>query len=179
MAIPKAALEDLTLKPLSAAESLVAQGAQIMRIENDSMLAVAVQRPRDEQKVITGALKELELVPEEAAKAFYEIPYQETLPDGEKRTVKVSGPSIKAAMALARRVSFGHIAPSHALEPPNYEALARAIERTRGAKYVYLHRKAITKPLARELESFFADRGLESVHEADLPPLPGAGTERI
>jgi len=82
-------------------------------------------------------------------------------------------------VALARRVSFGHIAPSHALEPPNYEALARAIERTRGAKYVYLHRKAITKPLARELESFFADRGLESVHEADLPPLPGAGTERI
>ena len=82
-------------------------------------------------------------------------------------------------VALARRVSFGHMAPSHALEPPSYEALERAVARTEGAKYVYLHRKAIPKPLVRELESFFADCGLESVHEADLPPLPETGAERI
>lgn len=71
-------------------------------------------------------------------------------------------------VALAREVSFGHIVPSYALDPPNWEAIGRAIERTRGARYAYLHRKAIRKPLAREIEAFVRDRGLEPVREADL-----------
>lgn len=82
---------------------LVAQGAAIIRIENETMMQVAVQRPRDEQAVVTGALRELDLVPEEAGKAFYSIPYKERQPDGTVKIVKIEGPSIKAAMALGRR----------------------------------------------------------------------------
>lgn len=82
-------------------------------------------------------------------------------------------------VALARRVSFGHLVPSHALDPPDNAALERAIARTPAAKLVYFHRKAIPKARLRELEAFFRDRGLASVHAADLPPLPGAAPERL
>lgn len=73
-------------------------------------------------------------------------------------------------VALARRVAFGHLVPSHALEPPNWDAIERAIARTPGAKLVYFHRKAIPKPTLRALEGFFRDRGVEPVREADLAP---------
>jgi len=82
-------------------------------------------------------------------------------------------------VALARRVSFGHLMPSYALEPANYAAIERAIDRTPDAKFVYFHRKAIRKPTLRELESFFRDRGLEPVREADLAALPGAPPEKV
>jgi len=82
-------------------------------------------------------------------------------------------------VALARRVSFGHLVPSHALEPPNYAALEKAVDRTPRAKFVYFHRKALAKPMLHELERFFTDRGLEAVREADLPPLPDARPESI
>jgi len=82
-------------------------------------------------------------------------------------------------VALARRVSFGHMVPSHALEPPDYGAMGRAITRTPGARFVYFHRKAIAKPLLRELESWFRDRGLEPVRASDLEPLPGAPPQSL
>ena len=100
-----------TRKPMKTAEQavggdasvLVAQGHALMRIENETMLAVAIQRPRDEAAVIKAALGELELVPEDASRAFYSIPYRERQQDGATKLVKVEGPSIKAAMTLARR----------------------------------------------------------------------------
>jgi len=82
-------------------------------------------------------------------------------------------------VALARRVSFGHLVPSHALEPPNYGAMERAITRTPGAKLVYFHRKAIRKATLRQLEAFFRERGLEPVREADLAARPGASPESL
>lgn len=87
----------------SDASALVARGATLMRVENDAMLAVAIQRPRDEKKVLKGAIEELHMVPEEAKRAYYSIPYKERQPDGSMKLVPVEGPSIKAAMALARR----------------------------------------------------------------------------
>lgn len=84
---------------MGGAVALVSQGEAIIRIENETLMQVAIQRPRDEQKVLDGALKELELVPEEAASAYYSVPFK--TPDGQ--TQLVEGPSIKAAMALARR----------------------------------------------------------------------------
>lgn len=75
-------------------------------------------------------------------------------------------------VALARRVAFGHIVPTYALEPPNWDAMERAIERTPGARFAYLHRKAIPKALLRTLIEFFEDRSLEAVRESDLEPRP-------
>ncbi len=87
---------------LSGAAALVAQGATLMRIENESMLAVAIQRPRDPERVLKAAIKELQIVPEEARKAYYSIPYKERQPDGSQKLVNVEGPSVKASNALAR-----------------------------------------------------------------------------
>jgi hypothetical protein len=86
----------------SDAGALVAQGVTLMRVENESMLAVAIQRPRQLKKVLAMALEELKLVPEEAKRAYYSIPYKESQPDRSIKIVNVEGPSIKAAMALAR-----------------------------------------------------------------------------
>lgn len=93
---------DVAPVPSSVAE-LVSQGLAIIKVENDSMLQMATQRPRNEQKVLQGALGELGLVPEEAKEAFYTIPYRERQDGGGFRVVNVQGPSIGAAMALARR----------------------------------------------------------------------------
>jgi hypothetical protein len=87
----------------NAGEQLVMQGAALMRIENESMLKIAVQRPRDESEVIKRAIRELEIAPENAKAAYYSIPYRERQQDGSYRVVKVEGGSIKAAMSLARR----------------------------------------------------------------------------
>jgi hypothetical protein len=88
----------------SDAAELVRQGSALMRVENESMLLVATQRPRDEAKVLKAAIAELELVPEEASKAYYSIPFRDKVPGTRQvRITKVEGPSIKAAMALARR----------------------------------------------------------------------------
>jgi len=82
-------------------------------------------------------------------------------------------------VALTRRVSFGHMVPSHALEPPDFGVLEPAIARTPGARFVYFHRKAVPKPLLRELEAWFRDRGLEPVRASDLMPLPGASPQSL
>src|SRR5688500_18937943 len=87
----------------SSVADLVSQGLSIIKVENDSMLQMATQRPRNEEKVLKGALGELQLVPEEAREAFYTIPYRERQEGGGPRIVNVQGPSIGAAMALARR----------------------------------------------------------------------------
>lgn len=98
--------EDLgttVLAPGGSAGELMAQGHAIIKIENDSMMQVAVQRPRNESAVLAGCLRELELVPEEAASAFYSIPYKDRQADGSVKITQVTGPSIDAAMALVRR----------------------------------------------------------------------------
>lgn len=87
----------------SDAAALVAQGVTLMRVENESMLAVAIQRPRDEKKVLKAAIEELLMVPEQAKRAYYSIPYRERQLDGTQKLVNIEGPSIKASMALARR----------------------------------------------------------------------------
>jgi hypothetical protein len=79
------------------------QGITMMKVENESMLSFAALHPRNESKVVEGALRELELAKEEAKAAYYSIPYRERKPGGGFRIVNVEGPSIHAAMALARR----------------------------------------------------------------------------
>jgi len=97
-------------------------------------------------------------------------------PSGDPVAIGVGGGHYVPRMtdvALARRVAFGHLIPSYALEPPNWGAMEQSIARTPGARFVYLHRKALPKPLLRTVEAFFRDRGLEPVREADLEPRAG------
>lgn len=79
---------------------LVVQGLRVVKIENDTQQLIATQRPRDEAKLYKAAALELSLSPEFAKTAYYSIPYKDKATGG---TTMVEGPSIKAAMALARR----------------------------------------------------------------------------
>lgn len=79
---------------------LVAQGMRVVKIENETQQLIATQKPRNETRVYEGAVAELSLAPAFAKTAYYSIPYKDRATD---TTVMVEGPSIKAAMALARR----------------------------------------------------------------------------
>lgn len=79
-------------------------------------------------------------------------------------------------VALARRVAFGHLLPSHALEGSSDELLAQAVARTPAATLAYIHRKSLGKPEARALESRVTALGLRVVHEADLQTWENKGS---
>lgn len=79
-------------------------------------------------------------------------------------------------VAVARRVAFGHLLPSHALEGVSDDLLAQAVARTPGAGLAYVHRKSLGKPQTRALESRLAALGLRVVHEADLEPWEDKGS---
>ena len=74
-------------------------------------------------------------------------------------------------VALAREVAFGHMVSGHALSALTDAMVDHLIARSPGASLAYFHRKAIEKPVLRDLETRLASHGLRSVHEGDLPPL--------
>jgi hypothetical protein len=86
--------------PKSTVE-LIEQGLTVMRMENETQQAMAIQKPRDIEALTTKAIAELRQFPEFAKKAYYSIPYKDRS-DGTEKTVYVEGPSIKAANALVR-----------------------------------------------------------------------------
>ncbi len=79
-------------------------------------------------------------------------------------------------VALGRRVAFGHLLPSHALEGLSDDVLRQAVARTPGAQVAYIHRKSLRGPESRDLEARLAELGLRVVREADLDPWPGAAS---
>jgi len=79
-------------------------------------------------------------------------------------------------VAVARRVAFGHLLPSYALEGLPDALLGQAIDRTPGARLAYLHRKSLGKAETRELETRLAARGLRVVREADLATWEDKGS---
>jgi len=82
-----------------SAAQMIEQGLRVMKIENESQMQIAVQRPRSFEKIAKDALAELDTIPEFASKAYYSIPYKNDMGG----TTYVEGPSVKAAMSLARR----------------------------------------------------------------------------
>lgn len=87
--------------PSAPVVELMEQGMTIMRIENENLQAMAIQRPRVIELLAKAAISELRAFPQYAEKMYYSIPYKDRS-GGEEKTVMVEGPSIKAANALAR-----------------------------------------------------------------------------
>ena len=96
---------------LTGAEALVAQGAIVLKAENDRMDAIAIARPRNETKVKDRALALLNDDPTAAESAYYSIPFKEHSREGEcteksddSCPVKeeVEGIGIEGARELAR-----------------------------------------------------------------------------
>lgn len=97
--------EQETRTPIDTA-SLIAGGQAIVRIENDSMQQLAIQKPRPPLKqIINACVQELQDAPEFAQAAFYKIPYKEKADQGEDGPVKfVEGLTIKAAKMMQRHM---------------------------------------------------------------------------
>lgn len=79
-------------------------------------------------------------------------------------------------LALTKRIAFGHLLPSYALETGAVDRIDQAAERTPNARVAYIHRKALPTPVLRKVEERIETLGLRSVREADLAPLPTAET---
>jgi len=71
-------------------------------------------------------------------------------------------------LALRRRIAFGHLLATHALERASPGLLEHALERTEGAALAYLHRKALPKSDVQDFEKRLEVLGLRIVREADL-----------
>ena len=72
-------------------------------------------------------------------------------------------------VAVSRDVAFGHLVAGYAIPFLSDAMIDQVIARAPGASLVYFHRKAVEKARLRDLEARFAERGLRSVHEEDLP----------
>lgn len=73
-------------------------------------------------------------------------------------------------LAIRRRIAFGHLLPTYALESASIDVIDQAAERTPGATLAYLHRKALAKPILHAAEERIGALGLRIVREADLDP---------
>ena len=73
-------------------------------------------------------------------------------------------------LALRKKIAFGHLLATYALEKGAPSVLEQAVERTEGATLAYLHRKDLPKPKVRDLENRLEALGLRIVREADLKP---------
>lgn len=87
---------------MAAQEKLVAAGNTLVRLENDTQMAVSIQRPRDEMKILASALRELDLYPSMAEEAIYNKPVGK---DDRGAKVYAEGLSIRTAESLANRWS--------------------------------------------------------------------------
>ncbi len=87
--------------PQGTAMELVAGGATLVKLENTTQMQVATQRPRNEDRVLSAALAELERYPSMADEAIYSKPVGK---DPDTNAMKyVEGLSIRAAESLANR----------------------------------------------------------------------------
>lgn len=93
----------------SVGEELIRGGAAIVKIENDSLFAIAQLHKRDEQMILEQAIAELKMVPHMAARIFYALPYKNHVRGCDDRancdcpTRYVRGMGIKGSLNLARR----------------------------------------------------------------------------
>lgn len=76
-------------------------------------------------------------------------------------------------VALARKVSIGHMAANYALDSLDEDMIRQMAEKSGGAKRVYFHRKGMPKPAYRALRERFASCGLDEIRSDDLEPLGG------
>ncbi len=74
-------------------------------------------------------------------------------------------------VALDRRVSFGHMIPSYALQNLSRSMLQQALQRSPGASLAYIHRKAIKGELRRRVTAMVESQGVRVVRQSDLEPL--------
>ncbi len=74
-------------------------------------------------------------------------------------------------VALDRRLSFGHLVPSHTLERLGESMLRQVVEKSPGASLAYIHRKAVKAALRKRVVEMVESEGLKIVRQSDLDPV--------
>ena len=74
-------------------------------------------------------------------------------------------------VAISKKVSLGHMAANYAVESLSKEMIGQMSAKSQGAKLVYFHRKAMSKPVYRELRERFTSCGLKEISSDDLETL--------
>ncbi|UCE72927.1 MAG: hypothetical protein JSV56_07775 [Methanomassiliicoccales archaeon] len=74
-------------------------------------------------------------------------------------------------VALERKISFGHIVPTYALENLTKEMAEQVLSATFGAEKVYFHRKHLKGGQYARFKELFLECGIQAVKSADLEVL--------
>lgn len=173
----------------SGGAELVASGMTLVRLENDTQMTVAVQRPRDERKILDGAMNELELYPSLAEEAIYSKPvgkeHKEECKDhfNCKCPMKyANGLSIRAAESLANRWGNNACGCEIAGEDENsailsavyldYETNTRTVLQKRVSKSYKQKRGGISKYSPDRFDVILAANQSKLLREAILRRLP-------
>lgn len=158
---------------------LVAQGATLVKLENDTQMAIAVQRPRDEAKILGAALKELDLYPSMAKEAIYVKPVGKD-DSGQMKTAE--GLSIRAAESLANRwdnSSWGTTIIAEDEESAtiaavflDYEKNTRHVKEQRVSKFYKTRQGQIVRHGPDRFDIVLGANGSKNLREVILRSLP-------
>lgn len=170
---------------MSGAAELVASGFTLSRLENDVQMSISVQRPRDEEKILAGAMRELTLYPSLAEEAIYSKPVGKDDVTGKMKYA--SGLSIRTAESLANRWGNNAYGCELAGETEDYAILTavyldyetntRTVLQKRVSKSYKSRQRGIQKYSPDRFDIILAANQSKLLREAILRRLP-AGLKR-
>jgi hypothetical protein len=166
---------------------MIREGIALQRIENDTQVQIAIQRPRKIEVVLQNALQELEQSPEFASMAYYSIEYRKSRDEDE--TVEVSGLSIRAAEALSRLFGncasggriIGETEREYVVEGVfvDYETNNRVLRQVRVPKQAKNKKTGLFYPLSEDRLNLAVLAGIsKAIRNAILSGLPVVIKER-
>ncbi len=167
------------IEPAEAPIELIAQGASIVKLENSTQMQIAVQRPREESKILSESLKELDIYPSMAREAIYNKPVGKD----EKGEMKyVEGLSIRAAESLANRwdnSSWGTTIVSEDEESAtiaaiflDYEKNTRHVKEQRVSKFYKTRQGQIIRYAPDRFDIVLGANSSKNLREVILRSLP-------
>lgn len=173
------------MEGMSGAAELVASGFTLSRLENDVQMSISVQRPRDEEKILAGAMKELTLYPSLAEEAIYSKPVGKDENSGKMKYA--SGLSIRTAESLANRWGNNAYGCELAGETEDYAILTavyldyetntRTVLQKRVSKSYKSRQKGVQRYSPDRFDIILAANQSKLLREAILRRLP-AGLKR-
>jgi len=159
---------------------LVAQGATIIKMENAEQMAIAVQNPRDENRILAECLKEIDTYPSMAGEALYNKPVGRDTDTGKMKYAE--GLSIRAAESIGNRwnnssygvqiVSEDEDAAIIAAVFLDYEKNTRHISMQRVSKYFKTKNGAIARIAPDRFDMVIKANGSKILREVILRSLP-------
>jgi len=169
-----------SIEPAEAPIELIAQGASIVKLENATQMQIAVQRPREEGKILKECLGELDRYPSMAEEAIYSKPVGKD-PNTDKMKY-AEGLSIRAAESIGNRwdnSSWGTTIVSEDEESAtiaavflDYEKNTRHVKEQRVSKFYKSRQGQIIRHAPDRFDIVLGANGSKNLREVILRSLP-------